>query len=507
MSASREKKTRQDLTSQGPAERDQKRQKEEKSDRRSMLLYGGVALVVVVAAIAMMVWNSGLIQRSATAATINGTKYTAADVQYYFNGYYNTYYAWGIFDTSTSLKNQVQDEESGATWYDFLLDRSLEAMAADTAMADKAQAEGYTLSQEGQASIDNTLQQLNSTWVVRGYSSRDAFLQAMYGPYMTYNQFVSILTKQTLASDFADATRDALTYTDADYDAYYKEHTTDLDTFTLSQFVFQATVDNSNSELSEEQVSSALAELKTEKKAQAEALQAKLEAGESPDALAEEYADDLASSQISTSQMGSGVNAAFRDWAAESARKNGDVTLIESDSDTSCTYYVVRFENRERADDDLSCDVRHILAAAETDEGAEEPTAEQFAAAKARAEEWLSQWQAGAADEDSFATLAAEYSEDGGSASSGGLIAGVTASSNLVDPFKEWTLNPARKPGDTGLVQTSYGWHVMYYVSSTPTWKAAADSSLRSADYSAWEASVQEGYEATRESGLKYVQG
>ena len=75
MSASPEKK------SQSKAERDEKRRREEQKDHRSMAIYTVVAVVVVVAAVALMIWNSGLLQRNLTALDVNGTKYTAADLQ------------------------------------------------------------------------------------------------------------------------------------------------------------------------------------------------------------------------------------------------------------------------------------------------------------------------------------------------------------------------------------------------------------------------------------------
>ena len=107
MSASREKKIRQDLAAQGvtdpkedprgggegqgtqeqyPVRRDRRRVR----DRAAVLL----------------VYNSGVLQRSATAVTINGEKYTAGQVEYFYanvkNSLLKSSYAsfYGI-DTST----------------------------------------------------------------------------------------------------------------------------------------------------------------------------------------------------------------------------------------------------------------------------------------------------------------------------------------------------------------------------------------------------------------------
>ena len=85
MSASREKKTRQDVTDQGPTVQTQRKQQEEKNARRNKLLYPVIGVISVVVVVFLIIWNTGLIQRNATAITINGNKHTAADMQYYFN--------------------------------------------------------------------------------------------------------------------------------------------------------------------------------------------------------------------------------------------------------------------------------------------------------------------------------------------------------------------------------------------------------------------------------------
>ena len=74
--------------------------------------------------------------------------------------------------------------------------------------------------------------------------------------------------------------------------------------------------------------------------------------------------------------------------------------------------------------------------------------------------------------EDAFAALADQYSSDTASTSkgensktTGGLYEDITKG-EMVAPFENWVYDESRQPGDVGLVQTTYGWHVMYYVSS-----------------------------------------
>ena len=147
---------------------------------------------------------------------------------------------------------------------------------------------------------------------------------------------------------------------------------------------------------------------------------------------------------------------------------------------------------------------------AEGEEGYEDEQAQLQADARAEAEELLAQWQAGEATEDSFAALATEHSADPGSAANGGLISNITANSGYVETFTDWTLDPARKEGDTGIVQntgsTVKGWHIMYYLSGEPTWKQTADATLRSEEYAQWSEEVVAGYEAEQGAGMRFVQ-
>ena len=508
------------------AEREEKRRKEERANHRSIALYTLVGVVVVVAALAMILWNTGILQRNLTAVEVDGVKYTTADVDYYFNSAYNnivnTYmnqYYMAPFDTSSSTRNQVYDSESGQTWYDHLMETAMDNLKSDTALSAKATAEGYTLSESAQESLDSTIKQLDTSWITSGYQSRDSFIKVNFGSFMTYDRLIELLNMQVLAYDYTQSQLDAIDHPDSDYQAYYTENADSLDTYTLTQFVFQALVnttdeDGNTIEMTDEEKSAALEEAKTEQKALAEELRAKLEAGEDPQALADEYADQLYSSVISRQTVGSNLTGyPYADWVMESGRQAGDVTLSEYDAgtDTVYNYYVVRFEGRE-LDETNTANVRHILVAAEQDEGASEPTQEQYDEAYTKAEELLNEWKAGDATEDSFATLATENSADTSSAQNGGLISNITASSGYVETFTNWALDPSRQPGDTGIVQntgsSTKGWHIMYYVSSgDPIWRQTAATALQNQDYEQLIADATDGLTVTESIGMKLVSG
>ena len=119
-------------------------------------------------------------------------------------------------------------------------------------------------------------------------------------------------------------------------------------------------------------------------------------------------------------------------------------------------------------------DVRHILLMPEGD------TEEQWEECRVKAQELYDSWLAGEATEDSFAALAVEYSEDG-SASSGGLYTGVYEG-QMVTNFNDWCFDETRAYGDNDLIQTEYGYHIMYFVGSgiSDEWYETAQSDLTS---------------------------
>ena len=125
-------------------------------------------------------------------------------------------------------------------------------------------------------------------------------------------------------------------------------------------------------------------------------------------------------------------------------------------------------ENGITEDMGMMSSVRHILVTPQggtTDEsGLVTYSDEEWAAAEAEAERILQEWKAGEATEESFAALVPVYSEDGGSLETGGLYENVCDDGTYVAAFTAWAVDPARQVGDTGIVKTEYGYHIMYYV-------------------------------------------
>lgn len=129
-------------------------------------------------------------------------------------------------------------------------------------------------------------------------------------------------------------------------------------------------------------------------------------------------------------------------------------------------------------------DVRHILVCpeggTEDESGTTTYSDDEWAACLVKAQELLNTWLENDPTEESFAALANEHSEDGGSNTNGGLYSGLTTDTNFVEPFKNWYLDESREIGDYEIVQTSHGYHIMYFSGSQPIWYAECSAALMS---------------------------
>ena len=65
----------------------------------------------------------------------------------------------------------------------------------------------------------------------------------------------------------------------------------------------------------------------------------------------------------------------------------------------------------------------------------------------------------------------------------------------MTTEFNDWCFDPSRQPGDTGIVETDYGYHIMYYVGTDdPYWLVQVKSDLSSTKYNDYYTQMLENY-------------
>ena len=124
-------------------------------------------------------------------------------------------------------------------------------------------------------------------------------------------------------------------------------------------------------------------------------------------------------------------------------------------------------------------DVRHILIQPEV-----EGDATSMEAAKKQAEALYKEWQI-IPTEDHFQELAGTHTMDTGSALNGGLYEDVYPG-QMVVAFNDWCFDESRQPGDHGIVETEYGYHLMYFVGTSETVYKDENDTAAQAEYTVW---------------------
>ncbi len=508
MSASREKKSR-----QGQAEvfneKQLKAQQEAAQAKRNTIIYSVLGGVCAVAVAALLIWNSGIFQSREAAVTVAGKDYSVTELQYHYNSALNQYYMYaqyGIdvgFDPTRDPAAQMYNEDEGITWHDQLLDEAVTALAQTKVLAAQAEAEGVKLSEEGAHEVEHAMDDLVAASARNGFATVNSYLKAVFGRGMNKANYQKYMRESQLAYEFQTAYTEQLTYTDEQLDSYYAENKDTMDLFDYNFAVFPVAEDETKDEET----------LLKEAKAKADAVLAKVQsgvafmeaAGEGEHTEGEEHEHTDAYEERAVS--GAYLDPFFAEWLQDEGRKAGDATVIEDAEAMSC--YVVEFMGRTR-NEEVGGDVRHILVAAEQDEGATAPTEEQYEAAKTKAEELLEQWKNGDATEESFAALAEAESADPGSAANGGLYENVSSQSSFIADFTNWAIDPARKAGDTGLLKntgsSTKGWHIMYFVGQNePVWKGEARTAIANEDSAKWLEGLVEAAEVTRLDAVNSV--
>ena len=308
--------------------------------------------------------------REKVVATAGEYELTLGQLQVYywmefrnFMSQYGTYASYFGLDVSQPLDTQMcSGLEEARTWQQFFLEGALNSWNNYRAMAAEADANGFELTEQQRAAIDNAAAELEEAATANGFESGIAMLHSSLGAGAELEDYVYFMELYYKANGYYAQIAQGFEPTDEQLDDYFEAH-------------------------------------------------------------AEGYA-------------ASGITK--------------DTKLVN---------------------------VRHILVYPEGADGTnlatQEFSEEAWAASEKKAQEILDQFLAGDKTEESFAALANEYSEDPGSNTNGGLYENVSEG-EMVAAFNDWCFDAARQVGDTGIVKTNYGYHVMYFSGSQTTWQKYA---------------------------------
>ena len=533
MSASSKKKLRNEQEAAKLTERQIAEQKEAKKLKLYTAAFVVVLVVLLVTAVTVGVTqtinNSGMLEKKTVAMTIGDHQVSNAELNYYYIAAVNNFYSQnGSYasllglDVTQPLDQQIIDESNGQTWADYFLDSAKASATAVYALKDAAAAAGHTLSEDLIASADATMENMALYSTLYGYSDEEGYLKAMYGKGASMDTFRSYIEDTLLADDYYAAYSENLTYSNDDLRAAEKDNFNAYSAFTYNYYnlpvsKFQeggTTAEDGTVTYSDEEKAAALAACEEAAKSLTSAEITSVELLDAAIAALSVNAETTAASTFYEDNAYSYISAPIAEWLSGSSRKEGDLTYIPNtttDADGNEVvngYYIVYFHSVNDNAFALK-NVRHILVNFEggtTDEttGAVTYSDEEKAAAKAEAEEILAAFQAGEATEASFAALAAEKTDDTGSSAAGGLYEDIYPG-QMVASFEDWCYD-AHEAGDTGIVESEYGYHIMYFAgNSDVTYRDyLITTKLRSNDLNTWYSELVAGV-STTDGDTKYI--
>ena len=469
MSASSKKMLRKEQAAAKMTEKQLAEQKEAKKLKLYTIAFVAVVAIVLVIALTVGITKgiatTGINEKNTVALTVGEHKISNAELNYYYidsvNNFYSQYgsYAslFGI-DTSKSLNDQFSNEETGETWADYFINSAKDSALSVYALNDAAAAAGYTLSAEEQSIIDSNIATLEMYGMMYGYENGEEYVKAMYGRGASIEGYRKYTEMAALADSYYSAYGSSLTYEDADLRAAEEGKYNEFSSYNYNYYYLAASKFEDDAAKAEEAANSLMG-VET------------VEAFDEAIAALSINAETTASSTNCKDYPYSSIIDVIREWVTSDDRIEGDMTVIANTSTTDGVesilgYYVVRFESSNDNNFALK-NVRHILAmfqggTTDSTTGVTTYSDEEKAEAKARAEELLATWEAGEKTEDSFAVLANEKSNDG-DGTTGGLYADIYPG-QMVTNFNDWCFDDNRFVGETGIVETEYGYHVMYFV-------------------------------------------
>ncbi len=487
MSASREKKKRLNQPEVTATEAAPKKSMN-KCMKRALTVI--VAIVVVAAIVFLGMVSSGFFQKHLTAAVINGHKVTPAMMSYFYVNAYTNLQSTMQFDTETPLSEQ---EAYGENLGEYVDEYTLTSATNIYAMYDEAVANGFELDEEAQAAIDSELQMMDLYAQMYGFSSGSAMLVSQYGPGADEDSYIEYLTISQTAQQYSTKMQEEKEYTDEDLTAHYEENS---DTFNAASFrQFSVTpsflgveADEAGLKACEEVANEVAAAAEAGEEAFLDAVMAAV-----PEDYEGEY--DAETTTLRENVSFANFSEVYKEWLSDDARQEGDVTCVENGESG---YIVLYYLHREDHSFQLP-NVRHILIS--FGDAADEAAKEE---AKAEADHVLEEYMAGEQTEEAFAELAKTHSSD--NAEEGGLYENITPGS-MVETFDAWCFDEARQIGDTGIVETEYGYHVMYFCGYGDTYlNYIVENDLRYTDFQAWYDEVTADVTCTaNDFGMRYV--
>ena len=467
--------------------------------------------VIVLGVVAFSLNYYGALQRVIKIGGVGSDQsVTIAEYEYYYMRAYNQvryqaqYYQYYYqtsngYDLSLTPEEQTQTTKDAdgkeITWAEKLHEDTLEIIQLHKAYYNEALKMGLKLTKADEAFIDKQIEDLRDEAKSAGSNSSssnsenkvtyslNAYLRKVYGGSINERFLRKQLKIQVLAQKYlTERTNEiAKDYDQKDIDAEYKKDTTAYDFATFRAYTFKTTELTKEDKETDDALKARQAKANAEVKKNANDFYNAVTNDATFTAKAKELNKDTADYNVDKetkySMLKSTAQSTFSEdaakWLFDSSTKVGSKKLFSDEENGK--YIVVLALSKPHQEQTVTA--RHILFQTKDQNSGNDLSEEEIAKKKTQAEDVLKKFNEGDKTEDSFAALANEYNEDTGSSSNGGLYEHIYPG-QMVTEFNDWVFDANRKAGDVELVETDFGYHIIYFVAKDG--KDYYDSAIRS---------------------------
>lgn len=457
-----------------------------------------VAVCLAVTVICLLLNYFGVFNRMLTAAKVDGQSVTVAEMNCAFadvkNQVYNAsqqyeqQYGQGFYTNETKSTDPCM-YDSTKTWGEYFEEQALEHVKQVYAFKD---GEGNTLTEEQSKQISETFDTLAES-AENNKFSLNAYIREVYG--IGVNQKVlrawleNVYKAQNAQTAVQDNYKDSIK--DKDIQSYYKEHKQNYTTASVMAYTINVDTADVAEKLSKEGLKDAekdkiIASAYKAAKKQADALYKSVKADSSDfvslvNSYEKKQNKENATTQTESTLTLTGVigqkmtslGEKAQLWVADADSKGKVGNVYTADYDNNKFQFDIILI-KEAAENFDTVNVRHILIQPENkDDDAS------WKEAKEQIDTIYKQWKKKPTEE-YFTELAKEKTTDTGSKENGGLYENVKPG-DMVDTFDAWCFDSSREKGDNGIVKTTYGYHLMYFVKNNGVyWKTQVPTDMAS---------------------------
>lgn len=429
------------------------------------------------------------------ALEVSNTPVSIGMYNYYYSCIsqnYITYAGYGYYDIDTSVSYDKQKTTNSdgkeVTWAQLFKDETIKQIQYITTYYEKAVAEGVTLTADQKKSIDENIDSLKSSASAQNVTV-DKYISDTYGDYCGQATIKKMLEQCYIAENYYQTLSVSQKFSDKEIKNYFKQNKADYENVTFA--FLQVPYENDDAKATFEKCTEYAKQIKSEddmKKLIPTACKSLIESY-----VSQGYAQDAescaellsANIEVSITAKETGLMEDAINWLFDDSTKIGDVKAFD-DSSNSVVYILYKVSDPQ-PDEEEVYSVRQILImpdGVDTTQSDVKLTDEQLAQARKKAQKILDKYNKGAKTELEFAKLAEKYSKDTESTSSGtsgnyGGYYGGVQQGTMVENFNDWSMDDSRKYGDTGIVDSRYGCHIMFFISKQPKYLYNCETDLK----------------------------